>query len=123
MKQMTVRDYGLNVIKAIKYDLPQNFDQLSVQEKFELIKDVHTEQHGSENANVQNGVYKKLIQSMTDNFLWLDSSTADIESSLFEYISQNFALMWLSNDATINIINTKFNKLLGMIQTSLIFSI
>lgn len=120
---MTVRDYGLNVIKAIKYDLPQNFDQLSVQEKFELIKDVHTEQHGSENANVQNGVYKKLIQSMTDNFLWLDSSTADIESSLFEYISQNFALMWLSNDATINIINTKFNKLLGMIQTSLIFSI
>lgn len=60
---------------------------------------------------------------MTDRFVWLNTGTLLIDHSSFDHIANLAALIWINNKGFVTIQNSNFEKIVGLIQSALIFSI
>lgn len=60
---------------------------------------------------------------MTDVFVSLTGGSVVIDNSQFDHIATLKALVWVTSNADVQLLNSKFEKIVSLIQTSLIFSI
>lgn len=60
---------------------------------------------------------------MTDRFVWLNKGKLKVYDSNFKYCSTLVALFWVSNEGDVELHNSKFYDIMGLVQSSFLLSI
>lgn len=119
---LKVWDFGLGIMEYLD-PVSKSNNQLTYQERFNKVLQIHLQQQGHYKMFENDGYYKNLMNAMNDRFLWLNQGTARIEKSSFDHIATLVALIWVNNEGRIQIVDSKFQNIVGLVQSSLIFSI
>lgn len=120
---MTVQDYALDILKHVHSNM-SNTQDLDHGYKFDrLIDFLITESLSMQDLKEKESYYANLRDQITDVFILLNQGSVTIDSSNFDHLLTLRALFWFSDLCIVDIRNSNFEKVVSLLQVSMIFSI